>query len=199
MIAAVGGLLGQHLRRCSCELGRVERNGRIGSPATVAALATALIFIASSCAQSASSTKLSPPSVAPNPTPAATPPPGGPVPADLLGDWFLPPAAVEFIAPGQCPSPPTAANCFFRLSFAVTTYHQGFTTRGGMQAQSSGDVVVNGSEIDFFNGVQCGQQLPDGIGRYTWTVTGGILRFVLISDPCGRSDLYTYGGWSRTH
>jgi hypothetical protein len=121
------------------------------------------------------------------------------VPADLLGDWFLPPAAVEFIAPGSCPSPTTAANCFFRLSFAATTYHQGFTTRGGMQAQGSGTVVVNGGEIDFFNGVQCGEQLPDGIGRYTWTVTGGILRFALISDPCPRADLYTYGGWSRTH
>jgi hypothetical protein len=58
--------------------------------------------------------------------------------------------------------------------------------------------VVNNDEIDFFNGVLCGLKLPDGVGRYTWRVTAGVLYFTLISDPCSRSTYYAYRGFTRT-
>jgi hypothetical protein len=72
---------------------------------------------------------------------------------------------------------------------------RGTTANGGSQFAGSGDVVVT----NFFNGVICGLKLPDGVGRYTWTLTGGILYFKLISDPCTRWEVYTDEGWSRTH
>jgi hypothetical protein len=53
---------------------------------------------------------------------------------------------------------------------------------------SPGDVVVNNTEIDFFSADVYGLKLPDGVGRYTWTLTGGLLNFVpLNQDPCPRS------------
>lgn len=52
----------------------------------------------------------------------------------------------------------------------------------------AGDVVVNRTEMDFFNGPACGLKLPHGVGRYTWAVTGSILHFdALGTDPCPRS------------
>lgn len=48
---------------------------------------------------------------------------------------------------------------------------------------------MNGDEIDFFNGDQCGMPLPGGIGRYNWTVSGGSLHLMALNDdPCGRSE-----------
>jgi hypothetical protein len=97
---------------------------------------------------------------------SASPPPGGPVPAELLGAWFQSNNACALI----------------QLTFTATTYK---LTRCG--ESSSGDVVVNKTEIDFFNADVCGMALPDGVGRYTWTVTAGVLKFTpLISDPCPR-------------
>jgi hypothetical protein len=169
---------------------------RIGSPATVAVLGVAIVFLASSCGQSTSSATVPTPSVALTPTPAASPPPGGPVPAQLLGDWFLPPAAVLDLG-YTCPLHPNDLNCFAKLTFAATTYQLGFKALGA-NPPGQGDVVVNNNEIDFFNGVNCGLQLPDGIGRYTWTLTGGVLSFTLISDPCNRASFAYPQGWSRT-
>lgn len=167
----------------------------ICSPPVAALLALAIVFLASSCGPSTSSAKLPTPSVAPSP------PPGGPVPAQLLGDWywFRPPADVTAVSGVACPSPPTPTNCFFQLTLTATTYHQAFTATGGSQFAGSGDVVVNNNEIDFFNGAICGLKLPDGVGRYTWTLTRGILYFKLISDPCTRWEVYTDQGWGRTH
>jgi hypothetical protein len=165
---------------------------RIGPLTTAALLAFALVFLASSCGQPTSSARL--------PTPSAAPgaPTGGPVPAQLRGDWFLPATDLVDVTGVPCPSPATAANCFVQLTFTATTYHQELTASASTLA-GSGDVVVKNSEIDFFNGVLCGLTLPDGIGRYTWTLTGGFLHFTLISDPCPRSALYTHAAWSRTH
>jgi hypothetical protein len=183
------------------------------SPAIAALLGIAIVFLASSCGQSTSSAKLPTPSAAPSPTPApslpaASPPPGGPVPTQLLGDWFLPPAANEAInGNGVCQSPATAANCFIQLTLTATTYHLAVTGAGGRgQYAGSGDVVVNDNGIDVFNGALCGLQLPDGVGRYKWTLTGGVLHFTLISDPCSRYEVLAYQGygpypasdWSRT-
>jgi hypothetical protein len=49
-----------------------------------------------------------------------------------------------------------------------------------------GDLVVNGTEIDFYNGDGCGLALPDGVGRYRWSLHGATLSFApLDQDPCG--------------
>jgi Fibronectin type III domain len=141
------------------------------------------------------------PSNSVTPTPPASPPPGGPAPAQLLGDWFLPEAAAMALNPPAtggppCPNPPTPANCFIQLTLAATTYYLHIWT----QLTASGDVVVNNKEIDFFNGTFCGLQLPDGVGRYTWTLTGGVLHLTALNpDPCGRDEVLAYQGWSRTH
>jgi hypothetical protein len=170
-----------------------------------ALLGAALVVMASSCGQSASSAKAPTASVASSAAATASlspgsPPPGGPVPAQLLGNWYLPPAAYMAINGYDypCPSPATAANCFFELTLTATTYSQVFSAIGGKQDAGQGDVVVNNHEIDFFNGVLCGLALPDGVGRYTWTLIGGVLHLALISDPCPRQEAYIYQGWTRT-
>lgn len=183
---------------------------KVGAPAIAAMLGVVGMFLATSCANSASSANLQTPSVGPSLSPVASPtqapspsppPGGGPVPAQLLGDWFLPPAAVTtnygfFV---QCPSPATAANCFFQLTFTATTYQVAVTAKGGSQPWGFGDVVVNKNEIDFFNSVE-GQHAPDDfVGRYTWVLTGGFLHLTLISDQGGRAEIMPYQtGWSRT-
>jgi hypothetical protein len=49
-----------------------------------------------------------------------------------------------------------------------------------------GDLVVNGEKVAFFNAQICGLALPDGVGRYRWTVKGSRLRFTPVDDdPCG--------------
>jgi hypothetical protein len=135
-----------------------------------------------------------------HPAPAASPPRGGPVPTALQGNWFLPPAAYIALngSATPCPSPPTAANCFFELTLKATTYSEAYSAKGGRQEAGQGDVVVNNNEIDFFNGVLCGRHLPDGVGRYRWALTGGVLYLTLISDPCPRPGPLVYEGWSRT-
>jgi hypothetical protein len=166
--------------------------GLITSPLLVALLGITIVFLASSCGQSTTAAKLSAPSA------AAGFPSGGPVPAQLLGAWFMPPAAVEAVSGVACPSPPSATNCFFQLTLLAKTYYQAYTASGGKQAAGQGNVVVNNNEIDFFNGAMCGLKLPDGIGRYRWTITAGLLYFTLISDPCTRWEVYTHQGWSRS-
>jgi hypothetical protein len=116
----------------------------------------------------------------------------------LLGDWFLPPAAVIGLG-FKCPSPPTAATCFFQMTLTAMTY-QVFRAGGvAKQPAGQGDVVVKDNEIDFFNAAYEGcPPLPDGVGRYTWTLTGGVLRFTLISDLCGRAAVFPQQDWRRT-
>lgn len=163
----------------------------IGSAAIAALLAIALIVLASSCDQSTSSAKL--------PTPSAGPsrPPGGPVPVQLLGGWYvLPPdinAAVGYTA---CPLPSTPAKCSVQIVFAPTTV----TWPNNMGFPSCcGDVVVNNTEVDFFNDSVCGIPLPDGVGRYTWTLTGSVLHFTpLNQDPCDRSAWLANRNFYRT-
>jgi hypothetical protein len=128
-----------------------------------------------------------------------SPPPGGPVPAQLLGDWFLPPAITDAILghgpTTTCPQPPTAANCYYQLTLSAGLYH--FYLSGVVSAE--GHVVVNHNEIDFFtDSIDCGLELPDGVGRYHWTITGGVLHLTLISDPCGRDYVLANRSWLRT-
>ena len=64
---------------------------------------------------------------------------------------------------------------------------------------AEGEVVVNGDEIDFFNGSGCGLALPDGIGRYRWTLQGsGSVHFTALNhDRCGRVDILENATWTR--
>jgi hypothetical protein len=123
------------------------------------------------------------------------------VPAQLLGDWFQPKAVAFALNPPATGGPPcplvaTPANCFIRLALTATTYHVYIST----QLTGSGDVVVKNKEIDFFNGALCGLLLPDGVGRYTWTLRAGTLHLTALTpDPCGRDQDLAYHDWSRTH
>ena len=114
----------------------------------------------------------------------------------------MPPAVIEAVTTVPCPSPPTAENCVFQLTLMASTSHAYLMASRSVDLLM-GDVVVNNNEIDFFNGVYCelnqGLHLPDGVGRYTWKVTSGLLYLTLISDPCTRSHFFYYQGWSRTH
>ena len=164
---------------------------KIGSPAIAALLGIASIFLASSCGQTTSTAKPPTPSAASSSTPAASPPQGGPVPAKLLGTWLLhtphpdPGLADDGIINGKV-----------QLTLTATTYHVESLANPILRNPESGAVVVNKTEIDFFSETAgqplCHLQLPDGVGRYTWTVTGGLLHFATlkqsgyVSDPCGR-------------
>ena len=102
------------------------------------------------------------------PMPAPSPPPGGPAPVQLIADWELTPFA---------PNPNNAVD----LIVNATTFS--FETSGDT---NFGDLVVNGTEIDFYNGDGCGLTLPDGVGRYRWSLQGATLSFTpLAQDPCG--------------
>ena len=129
--------------------------------APMALLGVAFVLVGSSCDLPNSSAKLPAASAAPS-TPA-----GEPVPAQLIGDWFMfmPPAVFESVTGLSCPSPPTAENCFFQLTLMATTSHAYLLASRSVDLLT-GDVVVNNNEIDFFNGVYCelnqGLHLPDG-------------------------------------
>ena len=124
---------------------------------------------ASSAAGATAATVTSFPSL--SPSASAEPwPSGGPVPTELSGVWRL----------------GTSAGT---MRLAGNTYAFG---------QSNGNVVVNGTEIAFFNGSGCGISLPGGVGRYSWTVSGSEAHFEALSpDPCGRSDLLAGVTWTK--
>jgi hypothetical protein len=124
-------------------------------------------------------------------------PAGGPVPAQLLGDWLIPAAAAQAIDMGACPTPVTVSTCMFRLTFTATTYN--WTIKAPGFSDGGGDVVVNGNEIDFFNGQACSTDLPQGVGRYTWTLTNGVLHFApLNTDICPRQPFLANQSYTRT-
>ncbi len=65
---------------------------------------------------------------------------------------------------------------------------------GGIVVPHQGDVVVNSNEMEFFNDEHQGNYcspLYNGIGRFTWRVTAGVLYFTLISDDCDRAHVLT--------
>lgn len=122
------------------------------------------------------------------PTPVLVPPAGGPVPAQLLGNWSLSLAELNIAA--GCPTPLSSKTCSLDLTLMATTYR----FQGTVGLPGPGDVVVNKHEIDFYN-APCG---PD-VGRYKWTLTGRVLLLTpLNDDPCGRVDYLANGRFSRT-
>jgi hypothetical protein len=158
----------------------------------IAAMLAGFVFLASSCGQSSSSAMPPTPSPAASPTPAASPPPGGPVPAPLLGVWILntpnpdPGLALDGIINGK-----------EQLTLTATTYRvEPVNNNPSPRMPDAGAVVVNNTEIDFFSETSgqplCHLQLPDGVGRYKWTLTGTVLHFAPLTvtgyfgDPCGR-------------
>jgi hypothetical protein len=117
------------------------------------------------------------PTAAPSPT--VPPPPGGPVPSQLLGSWI---GRSDTVPPGK-----------ETLTLEPTTYR--LVSADGA---SSGRVVVNGDEIDFFGADVCGLRLPKGVGPYRWTLVGEILHFeALALDPCGRAAVLADADYHR--
>jgi hypothetical protein len=150
-------------------------------PAALATIACALLFSGVACGSAQSAAGI--PSATPVATalPAAFAPAGGPLPAELLGVWYLPASAVSPVA--ECPTPLTYQTCNLRLTLAATSY-----SFAGTRPPGPGDLRVNGTEIDFFNATQCELTGAQGLGSYTWTLTNGSLHLApLNSDPCGRT------------
>jgi len=132
--------------------------------------------------------RASAPSNSVTPTPVPAPPAGGPVPAQLLGSWFLSPAELNVAA--GCPLPLNGKTCSLDLTLMSTTYR----FQGTVGIPGPGDVVVNKHEIDFYN-APCGP----GVGRYGWTLTGGVLHLTPLNyDPCGRVIYLANESFSRT-
>jgi hypothetical protein len=98
------------------------------------------------------------------------------VPKELEGLWYDDPKATEVTLSGNTYTVKQPAN------------------------HARGNVVVNGDEIDFFNGDGCAIPLPGGVGRYRWKLEGssGVHYVPLNDDPCGRVELLDNISWSRT-
>ena len=165
---------------------------RIATRTIAALLCSTFVLLASACGEST-------PSAQSTPSAASDRPSTGPVPAQLLGDWLLPVAAANVYQQSQgdtCPTPIAVATCMFKLTFTATTYY--FEINAPGRTAGGGDVGVNGTEIDFFNGSGCGLTLPEGIGRYTWTLAGSALRFApLNQDACPRAPLLANQTYNR--
>jgi hypothetical protein len=159
----------------------VARVWRAGGRAIFVALIAGSLM-AAACGGSSTANSKSPGLATPNPSTSASPPPGGPVPAQLQGDWFY-----------------HRADGWVQLTLNGEQYGLRGIQNPHFGAPAAGSVVINGDEIDFFNGDQCGIPLPGGIGRYRWTVTGGVLALSpLNADPCGRSEDLADTQYQRT-
>jgi hypothetical protein len=157
------------------------------------ALCISFVLLASACGQS------TPTANVPGPSAATSPLAGGRVPVQLQGDWLLPPAAAQAEQQNSgdtCPAPLAIATCMFKLTFTASSYN--FEVNAPGRTGGGGDAVVNGAEIDFFNGEACSFTLPQGVGRYTWTLTGAVLHFTSLNqDPCPRSPILANQSYSR--
>jgi hypothetical protein len=112
---------------------------------------------------------------APVSTPPALPPTGGPAPSQLIGNWYQ------------------VASSTIVLTLTAT----GYVLRDTAE-QGSGDIVVHANEIDFFSGTLCSLVLPQGVGRYHWTLQGAQLHLApLNTDPCGRIALLTNQSYTK--
>jgi hypothetical protein len=159
--------------------------------ALVAVTGLVCVLLASACGQTSTFAK------PPAPATAEAHPVGSPVPAQLQGDWLMPALAANTLASGACPKPLAVATCTFTLRFTASTYN--WTTNVPGFGGGGGDAVVNGTEIDFFNGAACVLTAPEGIGRYTWTVIGASLHFVSLNvDPCPRSPWLANQSYTRS-
>lgn len=107
----------------------------------------------------------------------AQPPPGGPAPPELQGTWLF---RSESLGP-------------VRLNITEDRYA---VSAGGRSTQ--GDLVVDGDEIAFFNSNVCPLELPEGIGRYRWSITDEKLRLKLLGkDPCSGRERWVNSAFER--
>ena len=126
-------------------------------------------------------------------------PRGGPVPVQLRGDWLMLASEAKAFAGPLCPDPLTVQTCTFKLTFTATTYY--VDTKIAGFSGGGGDVVVIGTELDFFNAHACGQLGPAAVvGRYTWTVSAqGALSFAALNDDtCPRRSWLNGQIYTRT-
>ncbi len=101
-------------------------------------------------------------------------PPGGPVPAELAGAWQ------------KSQLTPT-------LHLAAYSFQLGEERDGpNIDPVAYGNVVVNGSEIDFISDV-CTARAQPGLERYSYTLTGNILVLTRLHFP-GESTCKTGSG-----
>lgn len=165
----------------------MTNHGGTRSQAILAAVGIALGLLVTACGQPSSTANVTTPSA------GNERPQGGPVPAPLLGDWFLPPAIVGAVEGNS--------SCrMLRLTFTTITYRLTHDAAcGGLE--STGEVVVDRTEIDFFNADVCGLKLPEGVGRYEWTITAGLLHLTALkADPCPRGAAWLDNrSYSRTN
>lgn len=147
-------------------------------------LVTALLFSARPLGlivPSHQSTPLASPSNGYEFTPTATTrsaswPAGGPVPADLAGCWQS----------QKHPNDPVFEVCLGQYSFDVG------------RGYSVGNVVVNGSDVDFFSDA-CGSNVAMPYDGYRYSITGGQLVLTslakLIARGTGPVDSWSSCGW----
>jgi hypothetical protein len=130
-----------------------------------------VLFVAltlSVCSAPTPARSIATPAVVSSPTVSARPsgwPEGDALPPALAGTWF------KEIPSGN-------VNVMILAGYTYTLPESG----------GAGNIVVNGNEIDVFNGGGCGAYLPEGIGRYSWSLSGASLHLVALApDPCGRA------------
>jgi hypothetical protein len=150
--------------------------------AHIAVVGAALALASAGCGGKSVAAETSPTTSGAGPTASTGGPAGGPggeaAPAKLQGTWRL-----------VSKSPEQG------LIFVITDRHYRVPTR-----LAHGDLVVDGDEIQFFNAAICGLTLPEGVGRYRWTVKGDRLHFEAIGkEPCGgRADILANATYERT-
>lgn len=148
--------------------------GCSATPSTPMPTATAPVVTSAPLVTSTPVVKPTPGTTAP--TVSVAWPPGGEVPQALSGLWY------------EASHPST-----------ITLQGNDYTVvQPGAGAR--GNVVVNGDEIDFFNGNLCGLRLPRGVGKYRWELVGdSAVKFTgLNEDPCPRVDILAGVTWTRT-
>jgi hypothetical protein len=141
------------------------------------AIAVASVVVASVQAGCGGDSGATSPAAAPTTIARSGAPTGDPAPMELQGTWKL-----------------VSDNPDHGLLFVISDTHYRVPTRF-----AHGDLVVDGDEIAFFNAAICGLQLPDGVGRYRWSVHGRQLHLEPVDeDPCGgRSDILENATYRR--
>jgi hypothetical protein len=150
-------------------------------------------------------------SASPSPSPTATPTALPTATPDLTPSQ-PPPAATPTVRPTRTPSPtaellpgdpvPPALEGFWYYDLRGLTMwlHDYQYSLDQADQVLIGNVTVNGDEIDFYNAGPCNLQLPDGVGRYSWKITGEELLLTPIEyDPCGRREYLANVTFTRVH
>jgi len=161
-------------------------------PAGLATIVCSLVCFGVACGSTQSAAGI--PSATPVSTavPTAFAPAGGPLPAEILGVWYLPVAAVNAVV--GCRTPLRYQTCNLRLTLATTSY-----SFAGTIAPGPGNVSVNETEMDFFNAPQCQFSGPQALGSYTWTLTNASLHLKpLNTDLCGRGQFLSGATFFRS-